>query len=141
MKVGDYIRTKNGIIAKIIDNRKNPYGEETIFKLDKEISIYDLELSDMYLTTNPLAEDTTNEIDTHFGDEKTIKKSSPNIIDLIEEGDYVNGVYIDIIEKEQKRVSSSYGDEDVAFYNEDIKSIVTKEQFEAMQYNLESKEE
>lgn len=87
MKVGDYVRTKDGIITKIIDSRKNPYGEETIFKLDKEISIDDLELSDMYLMTNPLAEDTTNEIDTHFGDEKIIIKSSPNIIDLIQVGD------------------------------------------------------
>lgn len=65
-------------------------------------------------------------------------KSSPNIIDLIEEGDYVNGIYVDIIEKEQKRVwhVSCYGDEDIVFYNEDIKSIVTKEQFENCMYKV-----
>ena len=73
MNVGDYVRTKYGI-AKIIDLKENPYGGKTIFVLDKEINIYDLEGADMYLTLNPLSEDTTNEIDTHFGDEKIIIK-------------------------------------------------------------------
>lgn len=138
MKVGDYVRTKNGIITKIIGNRKNPYGEETIFELDKEISIYDLELSNMYLMTNPLVEDTTNEIDTHFGDEKIIKISSPNIIDLIEVGDYVNGSYVEgFIEKnkfQNKLIITEAGMID----NNDIKSIVTKENFANAEYRAET---
>ena len=71
-------------------------------------------------------------------------KSSPNIIDLIEIGDYVNG----------KKVSDKqyhYTDEDsrdmgvwcifyenvaLGDYQYDIKSIVTKEQFESMKYKV-----
>ena len=140
MKVGDYVRTKNGIITKIIGNRKNPYGEETIFELDKEISIYGLELSDMYLMTNPLVEDTTNEIDTHFGDEKIIKISSPNIIDLIEVGDYVNGIKVDFTNIDNKLTYEDTcigfydGDRDITLFSNDIKSIVTKEMMESVTY-------
>ena len=43
MKVGDYVRTIDGIIAKIIDVQENPYKEKTIYVLDKEIYIKDLE--------------------------------------------------------------------------------------------------
>ena len=66
-----------------------------------------------------------------FG-EKPIK-SSPRIIDLIEVGDYVNDVivtqsYIDNIKHIAPEIKeNNYG----------IKSIVTKEQFEQMEYKLE----
>ena len=138
MKVGDYVRTIDGIIAKIIDVQENPYKEKTIYVLDKEIYIKDLEMSDEYLMLNPFAKETTNKIDTHFGDEKIIIKSSPNIMDLIEEGDYVNGIKVqDVI----GCLLAFDGGQDGEWYietEEDIKSIVTHEQFESMQYNLES---
>ena len=68
-------------------------------------------------------------------DKENIIKSSPNIIDLIEVGDYVNGrivddcIYLDKLgligltelEKEDEKL---------------IKSIVTKEQFESMEYKV-----
>ena len=62
--------------------------------------------------------------------EKDIK-ASHNIIDLIEVGDYVNGKLVeDIFEK------TNYADKSIKlkgsgdyWYNEHIKSIVTKEQF------------
>ena len=131
MKVGDYIRTKDGIIAKIIGVRENPYGEKTIFELDREINIFDLEMGDIYLLCNPIAEETTNKIDTHFGDDKIITKSSPNIIDLIEVGDYVNG------EKVTNINGILYVKNIGALEEINIKSIVTKEQFEAMEYKCE----
>lgn len=68
-------------------------------------------------------------------------KTSPNIIDLIEVGDYVNGV--EVIDKykfgEQQRLvmiqTMEYGYEN-EMLEEHIKSIVTKEQFKAMEYEL-----
>lgn len=68
-----------------------------------------------------------------------IIKHSPNIIDLIEVGDYVNGwrvfrvVTIDNI----KYVEVEWSDgvtAHVLFTEKDIKSIVTKEQYEAIKY-------
>ena len=68
-----------------------------------------------------------------------ILKASYNIIDLIEVGDYVNGGQVigrDIINQEDNvyTIKGRYG---TYFKNSDIKSIVTKEQFESMQYNIQ----
>jgi len=78
---------------------------------------------------------------------KDVIKSSPNIIDLIEVGDYVNGLKV-------SRVGGTYhGRKDKAIYcdycvdketgkwtmiyDDEIKSIVTKEQFSQMEYRIE----
>ena len=63
------------------------------------------------------------------GHKKDIIKSSPNIIDLIEEGDYVNGHLV--IKRHNDLMLEDTFD---LVQDEDVKSIVTKEQFEAMQY-------
>lgn len=71
-----------------------------------------------------------------------IKKHSKNIIDLIEPGDIVNGhgvrkVYLDGAVKYMK-LDNSHSVENnfsgVRTYEEDIKTILTKEQMEANQY-------
>ena len=62
---------------------------------------------------------------------------SSEIIDLIEVGDYVNGVRVDEIKNGEIRTSSHY---DGYICNlcdeEDIKSIVTHEQFSQMEYRI-----
>ena len=107
MKVGDYVRTKDGKIFKwnnLCTTDKKDYEEHTRKILFVE-----------------------NEI-----------KSSPNIIDLIEVGDYVNGSYIYSVVEENKNT----GQPRVLFTecvlgNGDIKSIVTKEQFKNIEYEVE----
>ena len=51
-------------------------------------------------------------------------------------GDFVNELQIDYIDKEKEIVgySSVYGDEDVFYKNDEIRDVVTKEQFENMKY-------
>ena len=66
--------------------------------------------------------------------EKCIIKSSPNIIDLIEVGDYVNGYRVDAIG--DKYVIFYDGDGDIEVFDADIKSIVTHEEFESMEHEL-----
>ena len=65
---------------------------------------------------------------------KNIVKHSKNIIDLIEEGDYVNGKYVEKIEqyKSGKSIIALIG----IIENEDIKSIVTKEQIKQIEYRI-----
>ena len=70
-----------------------------------------------------------------------IKKASHNIIDLIEVGDYVNGEkvgYIDDCDGAMKEYYYDYEDveKDCGHYFEEIKSIVTKEMFESMKYEV-----
>ena len=67
------------------------------------------------------------------GHRKDIIKASYNIIDLIEVGDYVNNERVEEIWKEIVLVGQEC--RPISFNN--IKSIVTKEQFESMKYSLE----
>ena len=139
MNVGDYVRTKSGYMRKIIAIY-NDYVEVD----DKCFNSY----------ANVQIEN------------DDIKKSSLNIIDLIEAGDYVNGLPVERIggtldDENDIRVwfgVATYGkttlnqinhmytvkDEFEDDYSlrfrcikpEDIKSIVTKEQFSQMEYKV-----
>ena len=78
---------------------------------------------------------------SHFDD---IVGVSENIIDLIKPGDYVNGYKVIEIIKDFKVIvdKSELNTNDGNYYlksftNHQIKSIVTKEQFESMKYIVE----
>lgn len=133
MKVGDYVRTKKGSIAKVlgIDYDIEGNGEELS---NIETIFFDNVIDDI-------------DKDIHSGvfqDCLKEYKSSPNIIDLIEVGDYVNGkkvsyVAIDYIfdySEEIKIVCFDIDKKDYIYSKVDIKSIVTKEQFESMEYKI-----
>jgi hypothetical protein len=137
MKVGDYVRTKNGYISKYIGKNKTPY---TIGKhLSFETTIRDVRF-----------EETDNDTMIWEGElEKGLEeiiKSSPNIIDLIEIGDYVNGTKVTMIagtryDKNDLHCYCDYSEDKetgkwIMIPAKDIKSIVTKEQFESCEYKL-----
>ena len=128
MKVGDYVRTKDGVIAKITDIIED-------FSIDCDRDVFHA-----FCNWRP----DVMEIPWYYK-EQYIIKSSPNIIDLIEVGDYVNGFKIDNITEKDKdhpeRIAwhlTYYGDDDIPFRNDEIKSIVIKEQFSSMEYKVES---
>lgn len=119
MKVGDYVRTKDGKIFKwnILCKIKQEWSGEYINEYTRFCYI----------------------------DKNDIIKSSPNIIDLLEVGDYVNGFEVLRIDKEcnlyPKTLKCQYPNNVDYFdiFNEDIKSIVTKETFESMEYKIDDK--
>lgn len=123
MNVGDYVRTPQGIIAKIIN-------------IQEDTGQYFLNGNAVSLESKNYIADKNITIGENF-------KHSPNIIDLIEVGDYVNGYRVDftnISEKlsyEDKCVGFYDGDGDINLFKEDIKSIVTHEQFENIEYRVE----
>ena len=131
MNVGDYVRTKWGEIARIEKNAgKNNFGN--LYQLDIKGE------NDLYC-------------------EENIVKSSPQIIDLIEVGDYLNGWRVNKIERNSgdtgtiiKIGNSTFNvldNEEIytpvyendSYYQkiEKLKTIVTHEQMEAMQYRVE----
>ena len=114
LEVGMYVRTKWGYICKIINI--NDFREPSMK--------YGVEAS--YLK------------DIMFIGDDDISKASHNIIDLIEVGDYINGHKVLNVEQYQIEVESSAIEnetwEEIEFY--EIKSILTKEQFESMEYRL-----
>ena len=131
MKVGDYVRTKSGFIDKIINI--NDFREPSM----------------KYALEQPGWND-----DIVFIGEEDIIKSSPNIIDLIEVGDYLNGFRVNKIERDNSSTIIKIGNstfnvlENEEIYTpsndnnngyakiEKLKSIVTKEQFESIKYEI-----
>ena len=135
MKIGDYVRTKYGI-AKIVGIS---CGEDLMFDND---NIFDEDEKNIYRYDRP-------SMYSNWSKDNIIK-SSPNIIDLIEVGDYVNGnkVIEHAYQHGRLFVTNLYiggkgftTTEDYSWEltkdNEDmIESIVTKEQFERMEYKI-----
>lgn len=109
IKKGMYIRTKKDDIKKVLD-----IGEYLGIK--------------QYLL---------NEETMEYTIDSSIIKASFDIIDLLEVGDYVNGYRVDSIgEKIIYCCEDCYEDYCIKINKEDIKSIVTKEQFESIKYRL-----
>ena len=125
LEVGMYVRTKDGLIRKCVT--------------------VDLEDTDAY--------ELDDYIYVKYGDEinwldeaeleKYISKSSYNIIDLIEAGDYVNGYeVVDVLKNfkvlvDKLELCTQTGNYYLkSFSSNQIKDIVTKEQFESMKYEV-----
>ena len=115
IKVGEWIRTNWGHIGKLkrIELDKN----------DKSLKWYVFDHKEFEI----------NIIKEEYINKPYIVKYSPNIIDLIEIGDYVNGVivtqsYIDNIKHIAPEIKeNNYG----------IKSIVTKEMMKSIEYRVD----
>lgn len=77
-----------------------------------------------------------------FIDYNEAYKVSPNIIDIVQVGDYVNGELVVAIHKNyvcdeiKLGIALETACNYTAILNEDIKSIVTKEMFYSMEYRL-----
>ena len=113
MKVGDYVRTKDGIIDQVIIEY-NGYCASPSCNC-KHVSCR-----------------------RNYYDEDKIIKSSPNIIDLIEVGDIVNygllGGGMVIFKKDGEITTNT-----ILFSNlkeKDIKKVITKEQIENIEYEV-----
>ena len=128
LEVGMYVRTKKGI-AKIktlddLDNVAWTDNKDIYFGIIRESGKLNFKVYD---------------------DGTVIGKPSHNIIDLIEVGDYVNGIRIDNFSGNRftgaKAVTSNLlenkiGSKCYFFEEKDIETIVTKEQMEAIQYKV-----
>ena len=120
LEEGMYVRTDLGNIGKIVEeythqNYKVSYPEPQEWVLDTG---YILNEAMMYQN-------------------EEIIKSSYNLIDLIEVGDYVNGFYVEDVKETFVNVAtgSDYF-QSPTIYEEQIKSILTRELFESMKYEV-----
>ena len=122
MKVGDYVRTRWGCIAKFEGINEGFYEFDNII-MDESSAVREELLVDI------------------------VEKSSPNIIDLIEVGDYVNGEQVSrIIQCPEYHLGDGiliFNEHNETIYSNfrtskyyDIKSIVTHEQFSQMEYRI-----
>ena len=116
LEVGMYVRTKYGIfkIRKITKDLAYWKHEKRVIELDRNIPECNYRFS-------------------FYKDESIFKdaKFKDKIIKLIEVGDYVNG--FPVIHKENDILKCGLL---VQFKENEIKSIVTKEQFSSMEYKI-----
>ena len=127
MKIGDYVRTKNGYISKYIGKNKTPYtiGEHLSFETTIRDVRYEETDNDTMIWKSELEK----------GLEEIIK-SSPNIIDLVEVGDIVNYEQLNggvVLNKKDDSIDT-WSLLPNSLKNEDIKSIITKEQLKNNMY-------
>lgn len=115
IKVGEYIRTNYGEIGQYVG-------------IDSKWAMYDYDFNG-------------NKSSCKYNE---LVKHSPNIIDLIEVGDYVNGNKVfatnnRINDNGEKVILTENYDEwtdNGVISNKDIKTIVTKEQFKSVSYEV-----
>ena len=128
MKTGDYVRTTREEITKIV-NIKNINGIDVLVFDKNVVFIYDDETKEI------IKDHYTNELPLLNYININKLKISSNIIDLIEVGDYVNGKKV-ILNCLQDGGNIIILEDGFCINNNEIKSIVTKEQFERMEYKL-----
>lgn len=121
LEIGEYVRTKSGIIDKI---ENYSFG------------------CCVWHCKNGMCIDACNTIGTHLTD---IVKHSKNIKDLVEAGDFINGMQVDEFDDEEGTVLGIPIYEDglfdtLNFYvpieSINIKTILTKEEFESECYRI-----
>lgn len=124
LKAGMYVRTKCNHFCNMVAIRK-------IDEIDDDGSFW---IDDYITDTYGDEQDNLSEEDIEF--------VSENIIDVLKVGDYVNGEMITFIssnpQKNQKGKPRIILNETHSLFGkyEGIKSIVTKEQFESMKYEV-----
>lgn len=120
IEVNEYVRTKDGVIDKVIIE-------------------YDGKCN------NPNCSEKHISCKYNYYNEKDIVKHSKQLIDLIEVEDYVNGSKVLAVMEDMKtgelhlEMTSNYTNEEIGdctIYDKDIKTILTKEQFEANCYKV-----
>ena len=128
IEVGKYVRTKNGLLGKV--NKIELKGSGTRYAGE-------------FITDTIIQFNDGKVYERRVGD-KDIVKHSKHIIDLVEVGDYVNGHKI-IMDLKQSR--KHYGTidcfvtaKDYTFEENEIETILTKEQYMQNCYTVERKD-
>ena len=132
IKVGEYVRTKEGFIFQIAKEHYHSFITTEKYnkkKYENYKGRYITDLKEFYVYLDI--------------DEIRTLKHSFNIIDLIEVGDYVNGREVEETTRNGFITLKSFGDDNYGDFNilenEYIETIVTKEQFESMEYKVGGK--
>ena len=125
IEVGEYVRTKRGLIARYLGFEKdNDEIEYSKYVFDGKIYWY-YEYYNEYVYKEDWEQFKEN-----------IVKHSPNIIDLIEVGDYVNGYRVESVSIETNEVLLDHN----GFGWRTLKDgdrITTHEQFASVEYKVE----
>ena len=130
IKVGMYVKFKNGNIAKLIEIEDEYPQTITKYKFDNIIGYITVS---QYYYPKYISSCYASGIEDYIRNDI---KPSFNIIDLIEEGDYVNGKLITSKDEISKRLYSEMRNDYEVIVEQGIYKIVTKEKFASMEYKV-----
>lgn len=116
IQVGEYVRTKNHGIFKVLE-------------------LYETE-GKYYILNNDKYETYTIGGSSRFDISKEIVNHDFNIIKLIEAGEYVNGYKVLNVGNDYVDLDCNKPSYDSYIFDNQFKSIVTKEQFKSMEYEV-----
>lgn len=119
IKVGEYVRTKDGFIYKIEDGEE--FYEDSI---DVGVGVIP-DIDGIWVDKGHF----------YYVERRNIVKHSMLISEVVEVGDYVNGKLIHKIDKGTNYCYLYYGNSKT-FVNYQIKSIVTKEMMKSIEYRI-----
>ena len=117
LNIGDYVRTKSGEITRITKVCIEGYVNEVYVEDDVYTEYWERKTDCLHIGTD--------------------WKSSPNIIDLIEVGDFVkikNEGWVQVSIKFE--VLKFFDNSGTEYLYEEIEAIITKEQLERMEYKI-----
>ena len=120
IKEGEYIRTLGGTIAKVLRVRTKTSFRANNGHICTSPERYFIDDFKRYSVSKPY-----------------VKKHSKDVIDLIEEGDYVNGYKVNNIENGKLIIGDTTQVIEQIVENDEIETVVTKEQFSNMEYKVE----
>lgn len=132
MKINQYVRYKS--ICMVSGNNGEDYNSSFITRIGRFCGILPITRVDLILEY--VLED------GNIIHKDNIITSDNNIINLVQVGDLVNGYkVIEIIKNNRKKKPSTmvyceYGDNIIGFYNEDIKNVITKDQYRLINYEV-----
>ena len=126
MKIEDYLKniedSNVGYYLYVRENLKpNDYVKLNTGEITRSINVSPIKGNKIYYANG----------DDCWFDVMAVRNFSPNIIDLIEVGDYVNGYKVEDLDN---LGYIDFGGDEIKY--DDIKSIVTKEQFERCEYKI-----
>ena len=141
IEIGEFVRTKYGVILKF-----KGYLSEYLYidSLNYEDAIVD------FKTTKALYENSRKNV--FVGSSNDIANHSFNIKDLVEKGDFVNGYEVDDFDGYDEEGNYFENDLGIPIYDDanmdciveyrpirlmEIKSIVTREMFQKVEYRME----
>ena len=125
IKVGDYVRTKDGFIYKIEDGEE--FYEDSI---DVGVGVIP-DIDGIWVDKGHFC----------YVERRNIVKHSKLISEVIEVGDYVNGILVTgkegtLLYTEIKGIDGSGYHIPISQYGDNIENIVTKEQFKNVSYEV-----
>ena len=133
LKEGMYVRNENGI-SKYLGLGKDVLtnDESNQFKHYANQHLFDRNIFDVgHDWGDTLSDEEFKNIDKYIE-----KEPSYDVIDLIEVGDYVNGVEVEEINDKEIMLVDTHLWIDKEVANRLIESIVTKEQFDSVKYEV-----